>query len=108
MFKTALAALLLLVMLDSPRADMDYDYVDMVCMADSSGRTVEVHSSDTCIVVENVVKVVYKGGGYELTLKDERVRFFIRPPFRSVEYPVAEGKSEAGGDGGKRRRGRKK
>lgn len=111
MHRTFIACLLFLGVTDAPSASMDdVDFTSVVCLNDTSGRVVKFYTPDTSLTVGDVVKVVLKTGGYEVTTKKGQVRFFIKPPFRSIDIsPAADEGDETGEERGKRpkRRARK-
>jgi hypothetical protein len=65
-------------------------------MSDTSGREVYVWGTDTSMTVEGVVRVVYCGAGYELTLRDSSVVKLPRPPFYKMEVVMTPDKKAAG------------
>jgi len=66
----------------------DFSLTDMICLSDSTGREVRIYGADTSVMLQKVVRVIYRTGGYLVTFKDGDTLALAKPPFTKVDVSI--------------------
>ena len=69
----------------------DLDYTKLVCLSDSSGRTVTIGGKDTsAITMTDVIQVVFKNQKYTILFKSGKEIILTNPPFSYVSVVIKD------------------
>jgi hypothetical protein len=89
----------------------DLSLTSMVCLSDTSGREVRLYGPDTSVTYQDVIRVIYRTGGFLVSFKNGDSLSLDRPPFfksdatpkgeETPAKPKAESKKDDGHKGKK-------
>jgi len=75
---------IILTCLSAGAATKQNDYTTMVCLDDSTGRTITIHAPDTTVTLKDVIYVEHNSSGYGVILKDGTHILYPKPPYKRV------------------------
>jgi len=72
----------------------EIDFINMVCLSDSTGRIVRIWGTDSAKVLKDVVLVTLGSGGYTVTFKNGKMLTLPKPTYQRMEQLTEDTTSE--------------